>query len=390
MKHPEQIRVIEGLMSHLDHDTNVDAGHMLKNPVSSYLCPEIASREWQDFFQSHPQVIGLSGDLPENESFFTSNDLGKPILCTRASDGSFHAFLNVCRHRGTIVEEEERGCKRRFPCPFHAWTYDSKGQLVGLPKEDHFGAVDRASLALTELPAVEKYGLLFVAPQPGADFDVDTLLGDLAPELESWGLDRYAHQGNHRYDHAMNWKFAIDTFGETYHFSSLHRNTLAQVFYGNAQMYDRYGRNHRMALCIKTIDELRTKPRSEWDILDAALPVYYLFPNIQLLIGRGGPTLVRVYPNGPDPHQSFSQVSFYLDPELPQGEARDMVLLRMETFAQIIRDEDYVAAASQHRGATSEAQEFVLFGRNEPALHHYHDTYRAALGLQPLERIEPA
>ena len=99
---------------------------------------------------------------------------------------------------------------------------------------------------------------------------------------------------------------------------------------------------------------------------------------------------MRVYPNGPDPHQSFSQVSFYLDPELPQGEARDMVLLRMETFAQIIRDEDYVAAASQHRGATSEAQEFVLFGRNEPALHHYHDTYRAALGLQPLERIEPA
>jgi hypothetical protein len=26
----------------------------------------------------------------------------------------------------------------------------------------------------------------------------------------------------------------------------------------------------------------------------------------------------------------------------------------------------------------------VVFGRNEPALHHFHATYRAVLGLPPL------
>ena len=61
---------------------------------------------------------------------------------------------------------------------------------------------------------------------------------------------------------------------------------------------------------------------------------------------------------------------------------------RMTDFARVIQDEDYVAAASGHRGAVSGAQEFVTFGRNEPALHHYHDTYRAALGLPPLEPVE--
>jgi 5'-deoxynucleotidase YfbR-like HD superfamily hydrolase len=47
--------------------------------------------------------------------------------------------------------------------------------------------------------------------------------------------------------------------------------------------------------------------------------------------------------------------------------------------------EDYVAAASSHQGILSGANEYLIFGRNEPALHHYHNTYREALGLPPLE-----
>lgn len=89
MNHEEQIRVIEGLMKNLDDDTNVDAGYQLRNPVSSYTCTDIAAREWESFFRGHPQVLGLSADLPGPRSFFTSNDVGKPILCTRAADGCF-------------------------------------------------------------------------------------------------------------------------------------------------------------------------------------------------------------------------------------------------------------------------------------------------------------
>ena len=55
-----------------------------------------------------------------------------------------------------------------------------------------------------------------------------------------------------------------------------------------------------------------------------------------------------------------------------------------QAFASIIRDEDYVVAASQQRAADDGSPEHVAFGRNEPALHHYHSTYRAAPGMDPL------
>ena len=115
MQRDEQLRVIDALMKHLDEGTNVDAGCQVRNASSSYTCPDIAKSEWQRFFQDYPQVVGLSADLPNPRSFFTSSDLGKPVLCTRDDDGQFHAFLNVCRHRGTIVESEARGEKRHDP-----------------------------------------------------------------------------------------------------------------------------------------------------------------------------------------------------------------------------------------------------------------------------------
>ena len=53
----------------------------------------------------------------------------------------------------------------------------------------------------------------------------------------------------------------------------------------------------------------------------------------------------------------------------------------------MIQQEDYVAAASSHAGARSGALTHFTFGRNEPALHHYHQTYREALNLPPLETV---
>ena len=53
------------------------------------------------------------------------------------------------------------------------------------------------------------------------------------------------------------------------------------------------------------------------------------------------------------------------------------------------RDEDFEVAARSQLGSDCALQESVLFGRNEPALHHYHNTYRDVLGMPPLPLIEP-
>ena len=91
-------------MRQLDERENVDAGVVLRNPVEAYTSQELAREEWEEFFEKYPQVIGLSGDIPENGSFLTVDEFGVSILATRDSQGHFNAFFNACRHRGVQVE----------------------------------------------------------------------------------------------------------------------------------------------------------------------------------------------------------------------------------------------------------------------------------------------
>ena len=395
MRRAEQIDQIKTLLARLDSGTNVDAGGVRYNPTSSYTDPELAAAERGEFFDHHPQIVGLSGDLAEPGSFMTFDELGTPILATRTASGEFKAFVNACRHRGVVIESAERGTKRRFVCPFHNWTYDGNGTLVGLPKSDHFGELDRSELGLVPLPAVEREGLLWVHPQPDGVIDPDELLGaELTADLADWDLGKLRRLGGDRYDVDCNWKLAMDTFGETYHFPVLHSDTLSAAFHGNVQCYDTFGRNHRMLLCRREIDDMRKLPPDDWDLCTATLPVYWLFPNTQLIPSGSVVYVVRAYPDAQDPGRHTSRISFYLRPHVSldtaSGDAPDEDAVHMAEevargFGNIIRDEDYAMSASQQRSANSGALSHVVFGRNEPALHHFHNTYRAALGRELLQ-----
>ena len=91
MHRDEQIRLLKLLMDHLDNDTTVDAGGMRENPAWVYTSQEHADKEWEAFFRAHPQVVGMSGELPENGSFRTIHDFGVPLLITRDEAGRFRA-----------------------------------------------------------------------------------------------------------------------------------------------------------------------------------------------------------------------------------------------------------------------------------------------------------
>ncbi|MCH7580136.1 MAG: aromatic ring-hydroxylating dioxygenase subunit alpha [Chloroflexi bacterium] len=391
MRHEVQVRLIKQLETHLDAGTNVDAGGLMLNPTRVYVDPELAEREWNEFFVHHPQIVGLSGDLAAPGSFMTIDDLGVPILTTRDNEGRFRAFVNACRHRGAVVENRERGDDATsFSCPFHNWTYSLEGTLIGLTKGDHFGDVDTSCRGLVELPAAERHGILWIHPDPAGTIDVDALLGDeLSDEFESWNFDSLRYLGGDTYDVACNWKLAMDTFGETYHFPVLHSKSLNLTFHGNVQCYDTFGRNHRMLLCRREIDDMLKLPENEWRVTTAGLPAYWLFPNVQLLPSEFGAFLVRAYPTPGQTGRHVSRISFYVWPGTEAGSSAETAVRTIsEMFASIIRDEDYVVAASQQRSANAGSLEHVLFGRNEPALHHYHSTYRAALGMPPLPLLD--
>jgi len=412
MNQETEVLVLKELLRQLDEGRNVDAGVRYRAPTDAYVNPALAEQEWASFFQGHPQLIGLSGDLSKPGSFFTTDDFGTPVLATRDDAGRFRAFLNACRHRGVRVANESRGDSRRFMCPFHNWTYSSDGALVGVPREKDFGAVDKSCMGLIELPAVEHNGMLWVHPKPDGEIDLASFLGDLDDELGSWNAGDFVYLGETVIERDLNWKLANDTFGETYHFQRLHKNTLGQLFYGDALAYQTFGRNHRFVFASRGIDALRELPESEWSTDNAANVLYYLFPNIQFNVSRQSILVIKIYPKKGDPGRSLTRIGYYYSPEAvtameaanasgakvvgaddvydydsrKEAEVFSLEASR-EIFDSTIEQEDYAMGETTQQAAENGTLTHLLFGRNEPALHHYHNTFREALNLPPLERV---
>ena len=415
MKREVELSILKELMRQLDEKRNIDAGVMYRNPTEVYTSPEIAEREEETFFRDHPQLIALSGSLPNPGSYMTVDDFGVPVLATRDESGRFRAFVNACRHRGARIAEGQ-GESGHFVCPFHNWVYTNQGELAAIPLEGQVGPIDKSCRGLIELPALEQGGLLWVHPRADGTIDLDQQLSGLGPEIASWGFGDLVQQGETVIEKRLNWKLANDTFGETYHFSRLHKNTLGQVFYGDALGYEEFGRNHRFVIATKRIDELRGQPESAWNLLDATSPLYYLFPNIQLSFGAGQVSLIKMYPDPAhpnDPSRSLTRIIYYFSQEMIDREqssgdeafkitaenaydrgyesADDPVFTLSgltEIFDSTVEQEDYLMGEHQQRSAESGQIDHIVFGRNEPALHHYHTHFRDALGLSPLEKIE--
>ncbi|NQZ99447.1 MAG: Rieske (2Fe-2S) protein [Myxococcales bacterium] len=157
MKRDVELSILKELMRQLDEKRNVDAGVMYRNPTDVYTSREIAERERQTFFRDHPQLIALSGSLPNPGSYMTVDDFGVPVLATRDESGLFRAFVNACRHRGSRVAES-KGDSGHFVCPFHNWVYTNQGELAAIPLERQVGPIDKDCRGLIELPALEQGG----------------------------------------------------------------------------------------------------------------------------------------------------------------------------------------------------------------------------------------
>ena len=412
MKQETQISILKELMRQIDSGKNADAGVQYKVPTSIYADRELASQEWDQFYQNHPQMIGLSGDLPEPNSFLTMNDFDVPVIATRDASGAFRAFLNVCRHRATRVETEARGKRKLFVCPFHAWSYSTSGDLVAVADQDDFGEIDKSCRGLIELPAVEAGGMLFVHPKPDGELDVEALLSTpLLDELSSIGLDRYIYGAEKTIDKKLNWKLANDTFGETYHFQKLHKDTLGQLFIGNNTHLEEFGRHHRFTTANLAIHEMRNLPEEDWEIERATFVGYHFFPNIQMFWTGDTVSLVRIYPDADNPGRSISHVSIYFRPEayeaaiamdsaareqavkdtykFQEGATRSpSIESALEVFTSTIEYEDYVMGEYQQQAAESGLAGEAIFGRNEPVLHHFHRSYREALGMPHFETVD--
>src|SRR5687768_975058 len=149
-------------------------------PFDWYSDPAVLRLERERIFRRTWQYAGRADQVAEPGAFFTGDLGGVPIVVLRDKDGRLRAFLNVCRHRGSLVCEGE-GKRETLQCPYHAWTYGLDGSLRAAPRSDREPGFDKSELGLVPV-SVEAWGpFVFVNPDADAAPLAETL-GEL-PEL---------------------------------------------------------------------------------------------------------------------------------------------------------------------------------------------------------------
>jgi len=176
---------------------------------------KIFDRCW--LYAGHESELAKAGD------YVTRKVGGRPLLLVRDSSGEARAFINSCPHRGNTVCREKSGNARTFTCFYHAWTFDTKGKLVGLPGEDAYSEeFDRSTVGLPAVPRFEIYrGLMFVCYDPGV-VDLVTYFGDETRQqidyvIDSAGDDVEIVPGSQAYSMRANWKLLVENSIDAYH-----------------------------------------------------------------------------------------------------------------------------------------------------------------------------
>ena len=177
---------------------------------------------------------------------------------------------------------------------------------------------------------------------------------------------------------AINWKLAIDTFAENYHFATVHKTTFATIARSNCTVFDSFGPHHRLVFPLNGILDLDNVSEDQWDPLQNMVVIYALFPNIVLSATIANGELFRVYP-GDVPGRSITvhQNSTPLDISDESTAAGAQAVF--EYAHGTVRDEDYALVEKLQVNLASEVREHLVFGRNEPGLQHRHQTWTEAI-----------
>jgi phenylpropionate dioxygenase-like ring-hydroxylating dioxygenase large terminal subunit len=373
MKRERYMNLAKRLLHMLDTNTTDHAENLFDQPREAYTSPEIFARERALIFGKTPMFIGMSNEIPSPGNYFTRDIVDTPFLALRHTDGSVRLYLNACSHRGARVALDKCGASKRFTCPYHAWTYDIEGSLVGVPEAEAFEGLNRNDFGLIPLPVAEKYGMIFGCATPGVEVDVDKELGGLAPEFAEWGFENYIVHGEpHVHETGGNWKYAWDTFCENYHFAMLHRNTLSGYIYAHRQVFDVYGRNVRISSALRTIDEMRKLPEDQWRPQDNVSVQYRLYPSVNFSCFPDFMVVYWVMP-GDTPSQTKALHITYL-PKLPNEKEKlaQLEFLINRGCQDVVQNEDlWVTALSESGMRAPAARRNFVMGRNEPAPQHF-------------------
>ncbi|MCE2389917.1 MAG: Rieske 2Fe-2S domain-containing protein [Proteobacteria bacterium] len=358
----------------------------MRVPLEYYRSEEIAARE-REVFETSPLALVAACEISETHDYQVREVLGRSVLITRDGDGVAHAFLNYCRHRGA-EPVRGRGNARSFACPYHSWTYDSCGRLVGMPHRDRHQGLDLAELGLVELPSEERHGFVWAVLRPGAPIDVADHLGELDAEIGSLGctgMNYYPALSNEPL--AANWKSVAEGLLEGLHVPYVHPDTFAlnpQAAGVDLAFYDAIGPHVRYGMPMfdaAGAERLRATPTEDWDPAASIGCVWWIAPGLLLAQELYGLIYADLTP-GPDVRQARFRYG-WLSPtlEAPDGQPSPEAMAARAARAV---GQDRPVWETCGRGLAQGEHGYALIGRNEKGVQLLHRSIAGQTGFQGL------
>jgi choline monooxygenase len=298
-------------------------------PYAWYSSADVLRRERERIFARSWQYAGRTDEVAAPGSLLPVDAAGIPLLVVRDGDGRLRAFLNVCRHRGSVLVAEA-ATRETIQCPYHAWTYDLDGRLRAAPRSAELdGDLDGFGL----LPAsVDTWGpFLFVNPDAGAAPLADALgeLTELVP------LDGLAFHSRTRFKLDANWKVSVENFLECYHCATVHPAFAAEVDVRS----DAYELEPHETFVAQFCTAKETGERGQFHLV---------FPNTGINVFPGPPNLSigPIVPDGPERTSRF--LDYFFAPEADAGWIESFL-----AYDDQIGREDTALIESVHRGMRS-------------------------------------
>jgi apoptosis-inducing factor 3 len=225
-----------------------------------YTDQSIYEREIERIFHGRTwNYVALEAEVEKPGDFIRSNVGPTPVVVARADDGSINVFGNRCSHRASEFCRELSGSAKEFVCPYHQWTYDLKGNLIGIPfrrgvngkggMPADFKAEDHGPRRLN---VTTHRGVVFASYAEGMEPIADYLGPEVLREFEATFDGRKLKVlGHYRHSLLGNWKLYHENLKDPYHATLLHTFlvTFGLLVVGNRSLMlaDRSGRHGVMA-----------------------------------------------------------------------------------------------------------------------------------------------
>lgn len=203
----------------------------------AFVDPEVFAQEMAKIFSATWVYLGHESELAVPGSYKATTMGTQPVLLTRdVESGRLHGLVNACRHRGLpLAEDHSCGKKRYLVCPYHGWTFDLAGRLVGVPMRDRQSSdFDESSLGLIKIPLLDSYrGFIFGSLNSAAPSLIDHLGAaspflDLFADLSPSGKIR-VESGVTKYKFKGNWKQQVENSMDGYHPGLVHQSFFEDV-----------------------------------------------------------------------------------------------------------------------------------------------------------------